>query len=120
MADRKLLTLVERLHRRTQERKVQWGETPKDGVFQAEFGGIIVTLQLRPDPQYPEEPDYIVRILNDEGRLVEQFTNNDLSSLAENAERHPYRLMSELYDDARRLAMGVDRALDTLLNELND
>ena len=120
MADPKLLTLLERLHRRTREGRVDWEETREEGVFQAHFGGLALTISSREDPEWPDSPDYVIRILNDEGRLVEEFTNNDLRPLVKDEEVNPYKLLDETFTSARRSAMGVERALNTLLEELGD
>lgn len=118
MADRKLLTLVDRLHRKTLAGQVPWTETTSQNEYAANFSGLSLSIKTLFDPDWPDKPDYVVKILNTEGRLVEEFSNVELSTLVTDAEPHPYKLLEEIYRGARRIAMGVDNALDLLLNEL--
>jgi hypothetical protein len=117
MTDTRYLTLVTLLHRRSREGKIAWQETKEDGVYQATFGNLTLEVRAQSDRDYPEAPDYFVRILNDQGRLVEEFSNAELREL----NREPsesYQLLQELYTSARRTAMGVEEALHNLLEEL--
>lgn len=60
--------------------------------------------------------DYVVRIYNHEGKMIEEVADTDFG------QDYPeiYKAMSEMYDTARRIAMGVEEALDEILGELKD
>lgn len=120
MSDPKLYTLTRRLHAKTQAGDITWTETGRDDVFRADFGQVAVTIEPRPDPDFPESPDYVISILNDYDRLVESFSNAELAGIARENEPNAYTLMQEMFIRARRTAMGLDRTLDELLSALGD
>lgn len=57
--------------------------------------------------------------MNSQNTVIEEATNNDLE-FDDISVPNSYKLMSELHAAARRQALGVDQALDTLLESLSD
>lgn len=121
MSDTSLLILLSRLLKRTRENKIDWEPVRNSDEFRANFGDYAVTIAKRPDPEYPEQPDYALTILDSESRPVEEVTNLSLAEIAEERDPndpHPYTAMAELYERARRTALGADKAIRSILEDL--
>lgn len=112
----KRLRLVKILHDRTAEGTVEWERTTTDGEFQVAFPTYSIAITSRPDYD-ADEPDYGLRIYNKDGDLIEEIWNTDL---VVDGEHNPFLLLRSTYKTARRIAMGVEQALDALLWDLGD
>lgn len=100
--------ILTKLLERTNQDKVNWQSTSEDDLFLAVLGNSSVTIR-----EYESfGPQYSLRILNDEGRVIEGL----MSESGEGA--NWYGEMHELYAKARRIALGVDSQLEDLLKEL--
>jgi hypothetical protein len=115
MAD-KLWDFIQRLRDRTTEGKVSWERTADEGVYQVSFPNYTVRIFSRPAGE--EEFEYVVQIVDQEGTVVEEATNGDLAAAATAGRSSAYRLMGDLFKQARRKAMGVDQALDAIMESL--
>ena len=111
----KMVYLVQKLYRRTDDGTAEWEETDIEGVFQAPFPEYTVRLSMHsPDGHVPGSEDYVLSILNARGLKIEEVSDVDLAEdLADS-----YEVMKHLYRAARRKAMGVDQALDSILSAL--
>jgi|ERR1017187_1474884 hypothetical protein len=107
--EEKLITLVKRLHAKTKAGEIRWEQTTANGVFQTAFPSYTVKLAKR-------GADYSISILDEMGTTLE--SSDDAQLAAAFPERSVYQTMRELYDMARRVALGVNEALDSLLGEL--
>ena len=120
MADDKLVTLARRLHKQSRAGNVAWEKTDEEGVYEADFADYAVQLSEVVD----EEPIYFIRIFDREGVLLEEFSDEDLTELLNReTPTEPsvmFELMAETFRKARRAAMGVDGAVDTILSALGD
>jgi hypothetical protein len=113
MADKKLVSLIKRLKEKTLKGTISWEKTVEEGVFQASFPDYAVTIgQERREDTW----DYVFRIYNDKGELVEVVAERDFSP--EDFGIRPYDFIDEIYVVARRTAMGVDQAIDSILSAL--
>jgi hypothetical protein len=113
MADKKLVSLVKRLKEKTLRGTISWEKTVEEGVFQASFPDYAITIgQERREDVW----DYVFRIYNDKGELVEVIGEREFSS--EDFGMRPYDFIDEIYVVARRTAMGVDQAIDSILSAL--
>jgi len=117
MADDKMVVLAKKLLSRTKEGKLHWEMTSHDDVYQVAFANYVVRLLSRAGSEGPEI-DYIMQILNERGQLVDEVSDVDLTRLMASGETM-FPAMRDLYDLARRTAMGVEQALTTLLDELD-
>jgi len=110
-----MVYLVQKLYRRTDDGSVEWEETEIEGVFQAPFPEYTVRLSMQsPDGHVPGSEDYVLSIFDARGLEIEEVSDVDLAEdLADS-----YEVMRHLYRAARRKAMGVDQALDSLLSSL--
>ena len=107
MADSKIGKLVRALLEKTKAGKVSWEKTINETVFQAVFAGYVVRL-FRVGDQPADDIGFI--ILNDREETIEETTTHDVS-----VDRRACR---ELFELARRQALGADRAIDDLLKQL--
>ena len=98
-----LTTLLER----TREDKVGWQTTADESTFLAVLGKASVTIE---ESEYTNK--VVLRILNQEGRLIESLAISSESTAAVDDQ------LTELYTKARRIALGVDSQLEDLLKEL--
>jgi len=110
-----MVYLVQKLYGRTDDGSVGWGETEIEGVFQATFPEYTICLSMQSlDGHVPGSEDYVLSILNARGLKIEEVSDVDLAEdLADS-----YEVMKHLYKAARRKAMGVDQALDSILSSL--
>jgi L-asparaginase II len=110
-----MVYLVQKLYRRTDDGDVEWEETEIEGVFQAAFPEYTIRLSMEtPDGHVRASEDYVLTIFNSRGLKIEEVADVDLAEdLVES-----YEVMKHLYGAARRKAMGVEQALDSLLSAL--
>jgi hypothetical protein len=108
MDHQKLLTLVKRIGAKTDEGQLTWEETEKAGVFQTALSTGSIRLATRGG-------DYQVTIFNENGSLVETFTDSDLLPY----DTSVYAILGRLYETARRQAIGIDKTIDGILEELS-
>ena len=109
MAESSVKALIVRLLLRTGEGKLKWEETPTEGVFQTAFPEYVVRIMERSN-------DYVIRVLDSNGSVVEEETDSDLRGDWPQA----YGVMRELYIEARRSAKGVDKAIRDILSALEE
>ena len=114
----KMVKLMTQLQKNTAEGKVSWQKTVDDGIFQVGFPNYTIKLFVRPNPNDFSGPDYVLQILGVEGEIIEEVSDTDFDS-PEPSTREAYTLMKDLYTRARRIGMGVERALDSILSELS-
>ena len=100
---------------KTEAGNVAWEPTASDDVFQVAFPQYSVQISTQPSVEPDAEVDYIMRIFNQQGTLVEEVTDIDVRKSLEGA----FQIMREIHDGARRKAMGVDDALTNILSELD-
>jgi len=63
--------------------------------------------------------DFFLEVWDDEGEIVEVISDSDFHSLiGSDISPNAYSIMKELFETARRKAMGVESALEKILSEL--
>ncbi len=112
MPDPKRVALLNRLLEKTYQGKVLWEPSIDEGAFQANFSGYSVRL-------FPRGAQYILQIYNEEGSLIEEFNDEELIGGIFPVTGGAFSTMGQIYAMARRVVLGVDKALDTLLSELD-
>jgi len=93
--------------------QLKWEEGSKKATFRVSFPEYTILLSIRPCADSPED-DYYISIFNSEGTLIEETSDRELATFIPNA----YQQMQSLYDKARRQALGVDKAIDNILENL--
>ncbi len=109
----KAVRLVEALIRETNASRLLWEETSTSETYQASFPKYSVQIFSRFNSATDEE-DMVISIINEEGTTVESIADTDLAGSMET----PYRQMQELHETARKTALGIDDAIDSLLEQL--
>jgi hypothetical protein len=110
MSYQKIADLIFKLHEKTVLGKVKWETTTTEGVYQAVFAGYSIRIS-----KYPE--DIVLQIYNEDGELIEEVNDSEVNKVS------PYTawtLMLNLYETARRVAMGTEEALDSIMSILDD
>ena len=115
----KMKEVINQLHRRTMDDDLPWEETEDEAVYQTAFPNYSIRVSERPPKESQAEGmDYWVSIYNAYGKLVDEVSDPDMREDYENDDINPFDLMRELYDNARRTAMGVQVALSEILERL--
>jgi hypothetical protein len=114
--------LIALLLKKTQRGELDWSEAIGKEAFQVSFKENSVRIRATPNQSSPEESDYEVALLNDEGRIVDSFTDIDLGN-TENESAAKQRIFAatrDLYDLARRTALGSEKVLNEILSEIEE
>lgn len=117
MAYEKLGILAVKLRDRTVAGDVNWEETAKTGVYQATFSDNTIQISLSLS-EVPDEVDVTVVVLNDVGNEIESFTDSDIGPLIE--DETAYKVMRETYDTARRMALGTEQVINSIIEALDE
>jgi hypothetical protein len=112
----KMGRVVRLVRDRTNSNELDWQTTARKGVYQTAFPDMAIQARQRANADFPQIMDVVIAIQNEEGETVEEVTGDDLSGDFDN----PNRVLEEIYEGARRQALGVDSALDSLLEYLSD
>jgi hypothetical protein len=107
MADPRFITLISRLLARSREGKVAWEATAEEGTYQAAFPQYSVKVFAR---EGQEGVDYVLQVADDKGQVIDEISDPDFPDQLQN--------MRELFNHARSTALGVDRALHSILSAL--
>ena len=111
MANPKQMALIQHLHERSLDGTLEWTDSIIRSAFEVSLSNYTIRVSM-------ENDDYRVNILDGQGRTVESFTDVDLDKGAGELTHRYYKMLSEIYDMARRIAYGVDEALNNILDEL--
>lgn len=107
MVDDRLVKLIIKLHERTTRGELHWQQTPEEHAFSASFAKYSTVVASIPR-------DFMLRLHGPDGRFLESIRGYDLMGYDQSAARN----LEELYEMARREALGVDQAIDDLLAEV--
>jgi hypothetical protein len=114
----KLRTLAQRLSEKTRDNELDWEPTASSDVYQTTLGSYVV--KISHVERHPEEGDLIViEILNGEGTVIEKFDDEDMATML-GSQKQAWNFMEELYNTARRRALGTEQAIDSILEALDD
>ena len=117
MSSKKYLQLVQLLIKKTDEETATWEPTSKEGVFSLSLPDYSVRISQVRNEDEPNATDVLFQIVDAQGRLIDAF--RDLDAAAELSDkRQAFEAMERMYKQARRVALGVDKALDTLIEQL--
>lgn len=111
----KQIQLVRLLLTKTNEGKLQWKETTNELAFQTSFAQNSVWVLERPRAG---DPDYVISLINGTGTVVESFSDIDLREAS--GDTGWYTILRELFEKARRSALGSDIVLKEILSSLED
>ena len=107
MAQHKLLDIVNKLLERSQLGEVNWYASDAENTYSVTYSGSSFLIWSdEVDPQY-----YRISATNENAVEVASLEFQDITD-------SDYTLVSELYDLAKHRVIGVDKVLDTLLQEI--
>ena len=115
MADKKIYRLILGLYHKTQNGEVKW-ERSIDLEFIASFQDYSVGVSRGQLRYRSEDYAFHLKIYDATGQEIESASSADFENDPNLA--GAYNMLSYIYENARRMALGVDTALDTLLMEL--
>lgn len=113
--EEKLFRLVQRLNAKTLAGGVVWERTSTRNAFQTSFPTFVVRLAETWE-EGADAPDYVISIRDESGLTIERATDVELTGAVPDS--NAFSVMRDLYNLARRQALNVDSALDSLLTEL--
>jgi hypothetical protein len=102
----KTVSLIERLTAATNQDRLVWNESDRPDAYVCQFPSQNVVIATIDDDGIPP---YELQIITKEGALGESFNTREIGLENE---------MRKLHTSARRNAKGIDKLLDTLLEEL--
>lgn len=114
MADPKIYKLILSLHKKTENGEIRWAKSV-DQEYLASFNDYSVGISQY-DSKRRGYVDVYLKIYNSEGEQIESASDADFAEDPTTVDAA--ETMVDLYAIARRTALGVDFALDTLLMEL--
>jgi hypothetical protein len=119
-SDSKMARLVRGLFEGTQNGKINWARSDEEGVFKSEFSNYKVTIQPGVLDKAAENERKIiaVEVLDKDGDTIDRFHDEDFAPEIFLPGALNFAYMDELYQLARRRAMGIETALDSILQDL--
>lgn len=118
MSTSKLVKVILSLHDKTVNHGLKWEETDAEYTYQAVFPQYRVRILRDTRKDTDEDNNYTLQILNKDGEIIDSIT--DESMLGQMKNPSAYDAMRDIYETARRIAMGLEDALDHILNTLED
>lgn len=108
--------LVDRLIFYTGTKKVAWKSSADEGTYVSKVSGTQISITEAENSMHWESPDYIIKIYNKSGDVIDTFTDEDISE----TENPYYKKMRNLYNTIVRINNGSEEVLDDLLEKLPD
>jgi hypothetical protein len=119
MVSEKMVEIVKRLVKLTQEGRLNWAEEPNSGSYAIAFANFSLSISSDFSGLGSREDSVVIRIYNAEGEVIEAVSDEEFpEDTFKREQKTPYRMLYELYQNARRNAIGIDTALDAILAEL--
>ena len=119
MSEEKVGRLVVLLLDKTVRGELRWEQTETEGVYQAAFPSYSARIASQPTREDGRGVDYVLGIYNEEGAKVHEVDDIDLRE-GMGGGSEAYKTMQQLYQAARRIAMGVEDAVDDILSFLHE
>lgn len=111
--------IVERLWVKTNNGTQKWEYVDDETTFARTYIGDI-TLII--EDGFDDDVPVVAIELYRNGKMIDRFTDETVKGEVPSISNYEsyFRLMSVLFDEARRRALGVDEAIDSVLDELED
>ena len=114
---KKYQRLVALLIKKTHDGTARWEQTSREGVFALSLPDYSVWISTTRNDTDPNTNDVFFQIVNSSGNIIDRFRDWEISEGIDDKGNF-YKTLEELYQNARRVAFGVDKVLDKLLEEL--
>jgi hypothetical protein len=119
MDHKKYLTLVDKLIASTDQKKISWKKTVENNVFVADLNTFSVAVR---EDGGDFDVVYSIVLLDTFGDTIEHIYPTELNKWRNELAGFPYKDYSTelrgLFNNARREARGVEKAIDSILTEL--
>jgi hypothetical protein len=112
VSQEKYWALIEKLARLTGEGKADWKITTDSRAFLLSFANFSV--QVGVSEYFDRGPDYELCIFNANGDMIERIADHQFEEGG-----RAFNELKALHDAARRQALGVENALDSILTEIS-
>lgn len=120
MTTDKYYKLFMQLYERTAAGSLSWQETVDKGTYIVSFSSYSVEIS-QISTEHDFEHDVVIRIRDSNGEFVESIADRDVgANLSGDARSNFYLQCEALYKMARRTALGADKALDSILTDLDN
>lgn len=123
MPDESRVDLLRAIVNNTDRGLLRWEPTHVDGRFQLALSANTITVEEIPSEEVPNDFDYLFRIYNSDGVLIDTFSDFDVAkeSFDESDTRIKFfKTISGFYRKVRNSAFGVDEAIHSILQELKN
>lgn len=115
MSTEKIVTLATKLYNQTAASKLHWSGTAVKSEFQASFPNYSVHVKYETDFENGRNTYYLV-ILNEDGDIIDIVDDYDIEKFT----GIPSNILQSLFEEARRSALGVNKAVDSILSALDE
>lgn len=109
--------LTDRLIYASEKKKISWQHTADKATFIAAFGKNVVSFASE-FQDFSERPDYVVKIMNKNGEVIDRFSDADLDR-GRSGLRY-YHSLENLYRLLHREQTGADATLKSIIEMLPD
>jgi hypothetical protein len=117
MSDNKYWRVVKALIRKTNSGEAKWEPTPVDGVFSISLPDYSIRIWRSEDDVGSQR--VMFSIVDSSGTVIDTFSDGEIRAGVNPTQTiETYREVTRLAESARRQAMGIDKALDSLIEEL--
>lgn len=96
-----------------------WEATSAKNTFQTSLPKYTVRISEEPNRD-TDGMDYVISIHDSNGSSIERVSDVDLSNVAAAQGGSAFSAMRGLYKEARRTALGVDKAVDEIIAALDE
>jgi len=107
VANDKLIRIAHLIYEKTKNGEIKWEATADESTFQASLSNYSILIKRAAGTL----GGTTLQICNEQGQVIEEFTQFDFIAGG-------FPQMAELFELARRMAMGVEKALDDLIGAL--
>ena len=119
MTDSNVIELVRRLQATTKTGNARWSKTADEGVFNLSFSDYSIQVSKREEWELNDSYEtFVIQIFDSNGELVEEIKPSDFDQADFAYNDDPLDVFKSIYSSARRTAMGMDKAILSILNEL--
>jgi hypothetical protein len=114
-------TLVGLLLKKTRRGELEWSEGIAKDSYQVSLSNNTIRIRPISNRETEELNDYEFSLVNRDGKVVDTFSDVEIGhTMGEGPTRNKfYADVSELYEIARRTALGSEQVLNEILSELD-
>lgn len=115
MVANKFVQLMRKVEEKTTRGEIAWEATAEESIYQATLSMFVIRIAQNPGDG---GPDYILSVADKQNCTVDSASNLDFPPEQVQAFK-PYQMLKDIFETARRMALGADTAIDNILSELD-